>query len=392
MLRTPMNISEIAHEKCTGCAVCVSLCPVNAIEMKKYKDGFFYPSLDNRKCINCGLCYNHCHTISDNRMWNKDVCYAGYYKDSKLLAASSSGGAATAISKCVILWKGTVYGVRFQSNFTQVIYDSANTEIDLEKFKTSKYIQAQAPDYSEIKKKLNNNELVAFIGLPCQCDALHSYLDREYSNLILVSLVCHGPTSPLILEKYLEELNEKYGKVKELKLRYKKRGYTRPSRIYFVSNDGKKHIKPFITSSFGMAFELLNRESCSNCHAKYPGGFADIILGDFWGGKDSKSKQSERGESLIILRNQSKKYLINALKDEGFIIEEASLNGLESKNPALVSSVKMKENRARFVEDLQNVSLKSALKKNISKKERAINTIYYYLRCLVPRKVWSMFR
>lgn len=50
---------------------CVALCPVNALNQK----GFEAPTLDKDKCIDCGLCVNHCPyqalTDSEDREKNR---------------------------------------------------------------------------------------------------------------------------------------------------------------------------------------------------------------------------------------------------------------------------------------------------------------------------------
>lgn len=52
-----------AKEKCCGCTACLSICPKQAISMKKDKEGFFYAVIDSQKCIDCGLCKKVCPCI-----------------------------------------------------------------------------------------------------------------------------------------------------------------------------------------------------------------------------------------------------------------------------------------------------------------------------------------
>lgn len=45
---------KIASDKCTGCAVCVDVCPVNAIKIEKQK------AVVTDGCIECGACISQC--------------------------------------------------------------------------------------------------------------------------------------------------------------------------------------------------------------------------------------------------------------------------------------------------------------------------------------------
>ena len=40
-----------SKELCTGCQACYSICPKQAIEMKINREGFYYPKIDEDKCI-----------------------------------------------------------------------------------------------------------------------------------------------------------------------------------------------------------------------------------------------------------------------------------------------------------------------------------------------------
>ena len=41
-------------EECCGCNACGDICPRNAISFKTDEEGFWYPVIDNEKCIDCG--------------------------------------------------------------------------------------------------------------------------------------------------------------------------------------------------------------------------------------------------------------------------------------------------------------------------------------------------
>lgn len=53
-------------EQCCGCTACYAGCPVHAIEMKPDTEGFFYPVIDDKKCIRCYHCIAVC-TFKDDQ-------------------------------------------------------------------------------------------------------------------------------------------------------------------------------------------------------------------------------------------------------------------------------------------------------------------------------------
>ena len=45
---------KIDNEKCTGCAACIDVCPVNAIKIENEK------AVVSEDCIDCGACISQC--------------------------------------------------------------------------------------------------------------------------------------------------------------------------------------------------------------------------------------------------------------------------------------------------------------------------------------------
>ena len=51
---------------------------------------------------------------------------------------------------------------------------------------------------------LDKGKCVLFTGTACQVNGLSAYLQKEYPNLFLIDIVCHGVPSIKLWEKYIE--------------------------------------------------------------------------------------------------------------------------------------------------------------------------------------------
>lgn len=213
-------------EKCTGCRACEQLCSQKAISMIEDDEGFMVASIDQSKCIDCGLCQKRC---PQNIAIKKSVAcqaLAVRLKDDKLLFKSASGGAFMGIAKAWIENGGVVYGVTYDSEWN-ACHVGANTLNELKKIQSSKYVQANTQhSYSDIKAKLMQGKKVLFSGTACQVGGLKSFLKKDYDNLLTMDLVCHGVNSPLLFKKYIVWLEkQKNFKIKEYNFRSKLAGW-----------------------------------------------------------------------------------------------------------------------------------------------------------------------
>ena len=56
-------------EECCGCTACMVICVKNAIQMVVDEKGFYYPWIDESKCIRCYQCVHIC-PIGTAANWN----------------------------------------------------------------------------------------------------------------------------------------------------------------------------------------------------------------------------------------------------------------------------------------------------------------------------------
>ncbi len=60
-------------ETCTGCGLCVNVCPNGCIKMKRDQEGFYFPVIHQQQCLDCGLCKKACFDMASNPKKKKCV-------------------------------------------------------------------------------------------------------------------------------------------------------------------------------------------------------------------------------------------------------------------------------------------------------------------------------
>lgn len=325
-------------KKCTGCFACYNACLKGAIKMLEDKDGCIYPEIDEKKCVNCGLCKKVCPSLNQIQ-YNKPIkCYAAYSKIENIRKESTSGGVATTISKEILKEGGIVYGASFGENCT--INHIRVTDVNkLEQLQGSKYVHSYINDiYTKVKKDLKDfpQKKILFIGTPCQIAGLKKYLGKEYENLILMDIICHGVPP----QQYLKE--EIYRIINDLNV---DRINFRDGNNYglYIKKDKKIIFKSERSESpycDGFFNTLTLRENCYDC--KYAGSnrISDITIGDFWGLKKESDfyEDKEKGVSVVILSTIKgleffKKYC-KELQIEERAYEEAIIGNTQLRKPA----------------------------------------------------------
>lgn len=281
-----MNINNINsfENECYGCEACSNICPKNAIELKKDKQGFFYPEVLSDKCIDCSACYNICPIINDVNVDKiKEHVYIGNVDNIKYRKMGSSGGIFPFLSNIVLKNHGVVYGAIFDSNSKSILHSSTN-DVEIKKIYRSKYSQSRILDsYRKVKQDLNLGKVVLYSGTPCQIAGLKLFLKRDYSKLITVDFVCHGVPSPGIFSDILE-IEEKKSKKEliDISFREKDLGW-RNQHVKLYWNDTtnttyQSSIFPFYVS---FVESMILRKSCFTCKFS-DNHVSDITLADNW--------------------------------------------------------------------------------------------------------------
>ena len=354
------NISIIKKNICTGCGACVSICPHNAIIMKENEDGFLYPVVDNTKCTNCNLCFNICPAQNPNYD-NKTPqnCYAYMANDEERLN-SSSGAVFPVLAKYFINNGDYVAGAVWDNDWSvkHIISDKLD---DIEKMRSSKYLQSRIENvYEKIKTILDTAKKVLFTGTPCQIAGLKKYLQKDYSNLFCIDIVCHGVPSPEIFKKYLKE-NYNINNIKNINFRDKKtNGWGNILKIDFKDENSK--VVRWNYDSYYTLFSknVTLRKSCGECQFNKLPRQGDLTMADFWG-VDEKYRD-KKGTSLVVVNNLKGEILLDILTKNAKLIEKLPIESAFEGNPNLASSSVIHKDRDKFFAE-KNIHTIEYLKK-----------------------------
>ncbi len=337
--------------KCTGCMACLNICPNDAIEIIKSKDGFEYTKINKEKCIGCNLCKKVCPSNKYYKNeYNAPEYYAAFNLEEKDRIKSSSGGMVSLIAKTTLKKKGVVYGVALEEKQAKNI--RIDNEKELYKIMGSKYVQSEiGHTLKNVKQDLDDQKQVLFTGTPCQIEGLRSYLNKDYNNLTCVSIICHGVPSPEIFKKYIEEKEKKNSsKLKKINFRNKQLGWHNYNIEYEYDN-GKKEVVPASKDIYmsGYLKDYFLRECCYNCQMKYgEKSTADIIIGDFWGIESTLPEiDDDKGVSAIVINSAKGKDIFEELK-ANIKYEKVSLEDISKGNPMLVTSTRYTKNKDNF--------------------------------------------
>lgn len=383
-----------SKDRCCGCYACANGCPNECIKMVSDEEGFWYPKIDKNECIDCGLCeivcpiINKWQPINDNRPIE---ALAAINKNEEIRINSSSGGIFTLIAEAIINQKGVVFGAAFSDNFRYVNHIAVKNISELERLRGSKYVQSGIGyTYKRVKEHLENGKKVLFTGTPCQIGGLYSFLRKSYDNLYTQDIICHGVPSPMVWDKYVEELEGKFSsKIKRMCFRSKRSGWKSYSSVFAFSNN-KEYKKNYHEDPYMKAFlsNLCLRNSCYNCQFKGITRQADITLADFWGIQYILPEMDDdKGASLVLVNSEKGKYIFEMIRS-CVECKCVDLDTVVKYNNAMTQSVEEPLHRKEFMDAVRITSFDKLEKKYLRKpifcivKNRFKRLVNIILKCI----------
>ena len=352
------------REACSGCTACMNACPHHAISMQKDKEGFFYPQIDPRLCVECGICVKTCPF--QNRRSEQPVemkVYGVKHNNDMIRAESTSGGVFTALSQVVLDQNGVVFGASYDPDTFQVKHIAVTNSSGLKRLHGAKYVQSSLEGiFPQVRNALEQNQSVLFSGTPCQCDGLRRYLAAarvSTDSLYLCDLVCHGVPSPGVWMDYLNVITQK-SKLRGYSFRDKRYGWHganvtaeyQNNRV--ISNTVK--LRSFSKLYFA---NLISRPSCGVCPYANLNRCTDITIGDFWGIENANPAfDDKKGVSLLLIHTKKGHSLFEAARDSLTVFES---NPSQCMQEQLKGPQRPSDARDRFWADYQRKGIRYVL-------------------------------
>lgn len=279
--------------------------------------------------------------------------YACYNTDEHERLDSSSGGIYPLLAKNIIENGGIVYAAVYLG--MEVQHKRITKLSEISESCGSKYIPSKLGSiFLEIREELNDGKKVLFVGTPCQCEGLLSFVGKK-ENLICIDFICHGIPSKFAWEKYLEDINRKESAVLSVNMRDKSTGWSYMQYSFSGKLQDGRTIKekfPYNHYLRGFVSDFYLRPSCYDCQFKGIERLTDITLGDYWGVWDLQPEMDDnKGTSLVMIHSDKGKTLFFNVK-ENMVYQEVHLRTAIEYNRSIVDSTKYTSKRELFFKRL----------------------------------------
>ena len=315
-----INICD--KENCCACGACVEKCVFKAITMVPDEYGNYYPRIDENKCKGCGLCESVCPI--KHKEINTNLCnvYAVQLRSHNKLKKSASGGAFFALAECFINNGGVVCGCAYDDQLIPKHVCIVSTKkIDI--LQGSKYVRSTIDIYQDILEYLKKGKSVLFSGTPCQCQAVRLFCKHFNENLFTVELICHGVVDKDYWKDYIQLLEQKHrAQIVAYSFRSKKRNnaYISEYKVRYHNSINLKirnnvFYETQATSYYYSHFlkGKVHRESCYKCPYACSNRASDLTIGDYWGYSGTMDKTN--GISAVVVNSEKGQALFDGIKE-----------------------------------------------------------------------------
>lgn len=330
-----MNIENIAFTTefnlCSGCGICVGICPIHCIQWKKKDNGMYLPFVDSNACFKCGLCKEVCpglgHQYGEQLDWEAvqgEVLqsYNAWSRSPEIRHVSASGGIVSTVIQN-LLEKGSYdlaflvdgYNYHHQLLTIPVTIKDLKEGIDSSSYPKSRYLPVSHENAVSYAKS-NRTRKIIIVGTSCAIRGFLSAIKKlglERDNYLLIGLFCDRVFTYNAIDYYSgpDFCGEK--KLEQLHFKNKESGGW-PGNMKFIFSDGSTAY--YDKDERAKVKDYFMPERCLYCIDKL-NVCADISLGDNYTQQDS----SLLGSNSVIIR--TKRGLSAWQENEAFIESRA---------------------------------------------------------------------
>lgn len=322
------------------------------------------------------------------------VAVAVKSQNKELQLKSTSGGMFSILANYIFENNGVVYGAAYNEDFSAVLHTRAIDEKGLAKLRNSKYCQSCLGDvFKAVKDDLESGKKVLFTGTSCQVAGLKCYLNKEYENLILVDVLCHGVPSPKVWKYYADSIRKEKGNFVSIIHKGKNEGgwSWRDQFMHIHFLDGTELKENIWVNSYMLGFlkDMYLRPACHQCSFKNNDlkRVADLTIADYWGCEEIEQEFFDgNGVSLVLLNSDKGKTLVNELQDCYVKVTDLARAGWH--NQALFHSYPIPFARRvffkKFRENMSLVDFEKLITYCIDKEK---NSIYFKIKRRIIRVI-----
>lgn len=307
-----MQMQKTYSNYCVGCGLCIS---EGKARVETNSKGYYYITDGDISWLRSVCPFGGKQTaLFSKSLWGRSQgIYLGWSLDRNVRQKASSGGALTEIAAYLLeqdIVDGIIHTCADDSDPTKTRSCISTTRDELIMRCGSRYAISHP---LEIIKDLDRSKRYAFIGKPCDVDALTNFFDMDpnlrNTIVITMSFFCAGLPSFDAQEKLLHELGCKKGQCESL--RYRGDGW--PGYTTASDKSGNIYRMDYDTS-WG---KILGRDIMPMCRfcINGVGESADIACADGWHLlPDGKPDFSEHeGRNIIFARTDRGEEIIKAI-------------------------------------------------------------------------------
>lgn len=348
------NVSFVSGDNmCTGCGICVAVCPHDVISMKiDESKGVYQSNVNLETCTDCTICLKSCPPLTwsneqktqnyDEMIGDYTSSYAAYSNDEDTRINSASGGFITTLLVYLLekgFIKGAVVVTRDEKNPLKGKPFIASTVGEIKQAKGSKYSPVT---FDQIVKEIieNDYEGLAVVGLPCHIEGIAKaeQKNKKLKNKIKykISIVCGQAPSFLGYEYIAKQFNIKTDEIIDLK----NRGDGWPGFMQIKTD--KENIKIPYGSKYSMgtvlSSPLFTPLACQMC-SDAVGFEADVSVSDAW---LDKYMEDSKGINLVLSKNIEIDNVIKKMQDDNYItlIDETVDNFIKANKSVIYNKAK----------------------------------------------------